>query len=201
MDAVVGTKDFTAMFVWSAQPCNAACHALCRLPQQDAFKYMVTCLMNKISHDDISACAMQLVRDVMSKGQAAGLNVIRAWATSASPYYALQTSPGNFSEPIFRGLDYALDQARQQNLKVSFLITTLAVGLLLCGTELLLWGERSCCFGKWNCCSAEAIAALGSGIAALPALGQMPADLWVMLIIIAADQAIHSIYARPPCPD
>ena len=83
---------------------------------------------------------MQLIRDVMSKGQAAGLNVIRAWATSASPYYALQTSPGNFSEPIFRGLDYALDQARQQNLKVSFLIMTLAVGLLLWGGRLLLWG-------------------------------------------------------------
>lgn len=54
----------------------------------------------------------------MSKGKAASFNMIRAWATSASPYYALQTSPGNFSEPIFRGLDYALDQARQQSLKV-----------------------------------------------------------------------------------
>ncbi|DBA99225.1 hypothetical protein WJX82_007713 [Trebouxia sp. C0006] len=64
-----------------------------------------------------------LIRDVMSKGEAAGLNVIRAWATSASPYYALQTSPGNFSEPIFKGLDYALDQARQQNLKVILSLT------------------------------------------------------------------------------
>ena len=79
--------------------------------------------------------AMQLIRDVMSKGQAAGLNVIRAWATSASPYYALQTSPGNFSEPIFRGLDYALDQARQQNLKACFLSATLAVRIVL------LWGH------------------------------------------------------------
>ena len=68
----------------------------------------------------IHLAALQLIRDVMSKGQAAGLNVIRAWATSASPNYALQTSPGNFSEAIFRGLDYALDQARQQNLKVKY---------------------------------------------------------------------------------
>ena len=54
----------------------------------------------------------------MSKGKAAGLNVVRAWATSASLHYALQTSPGNFSEAVFRGLDYALDQARQLDLKV-----------------------------------------------------------------------------------
>ena len=62
---------------------------------------------------------MQLIRDVMSKGQAMGLNVVRAWATASSQPYALQPSPGNFSEVMFRGLDYALDQARQYNLKVS----------------------------------------------------------------------------------
>ena len=61
---------------------------------------------------------MQLIRNVMTKAREAGLNVVRAWATSASSNYALQTSPGNFSEPIFRGLDYALDQARQLDLKV-----------------------------------------------------------------------------------
>ena len=63
---------------------------------------------------------MQLTRDVMTKGKEANFNVIRAWATSASPHYALQTSPGNFSEAIFRGLDYALDQARQLDLKVVY---------------------------------------------------------------------------------
>ena len=55
----------------------------------------------------------------MSKGQAAGLNLVRAWATASSQPYALQPSPGNFSEVMFRGLDYALDLARQYNLKVS----------------------------------------------------------------------------------
>ena len=57
----------------------------------------------------------------MTKGKEAGLNVVRAWATSASSNYALQTSPGNFSEAMFRGLDYALDQARQLDLKVGCL--------------------------------------------------------------------------------
>ena len=94
---------------------------------------------------------LQLIRDVMSKGQAAGLNTIRAWATSASPNYALQTSPGNFSEAIFRGLDYALDQARQLNLKVSCpdKKSNLCIGLLtlsgmhaLCNMLLFLY-ERA----------------------------------------------------------
>lgn len=62
---------------------------------------------------------MQLIRNIMTKAKEAGLNVVRAWATSASSNYALQTSPGNFSEAMFRGLDYALDQARQLDLKVS----------------------------------------------------------------------------------
>lgn len=68
-------------------------------------------LLNRLSD-------MQLIRDVMTKAKEAGLNVVRAWATSASPNYALQRSPGNFSAAMFRGLDYALDQARQLNLKV-----------------------------------------------------------------------------------
>ena len=62
---------------------------------------------------------LQLIRDVMSKGKAAGLNVIRAWATASSQPYALQPSNGTYSEAMFRGLDYALELARQQDLKVS----------------------------------------------------------------------------------
>ena len=68
-----------------------------------------------------SLSVMQLIRNVMTKAREAGLNVVRAWATSASSNYALQTSPGNFSEAMFRGLDYALDQARQLDLKVCLL--------------------------------------------------------------------------------
>ena len=62
-------------------------------------------------------CA-QLIRSIMDAAVASGLNVMRAWAHAVSPEYALQTSPGVFSEPIFRGLDYALDQARARGLKV-----------------------------------------------------------------------------------
>lgn len=62
-------------------------------------------------------CA-QLVRAIMDEAAAAGLNLVRAWAHASSPEYALQPSPGRFSEPVFRGLDYALDQARQRGLKV-----------------------------------------------------------------------------------
>ena len=57
----------------------------------------------------------------MDAAVASGLNVMRAWAHAVSPEYALQTSPGAFSEPIFRGLDYALDQARLRGLKVPIL--------------------------------------------------------------------------------
>ena len=54
----------------------------------------------------------------MDEAVADGFTVLRAWATAVDPQYSLEPSPGNFSEPIFRGLDYVLDQARQRNLKV-----------------------------------------------------------------------------------
>ena len=54
----------------------------------------------------------------MDQAVETGLNVVRAWAHTVSPEYALQTAPGQFSEPIFRGLDYALDQARRRGIKV-----------------------------------------------------------------------------------
>eukprot|EP00891_Asterochloris_glomerata_P001627 jgi/Astpho2/1627/e_gw1.00030.19.1_t len=59
-----------------------------------------------------------LVRQLMDEAVADGFTVLRAWATAVDPQYSLQPSPGNFSEPIFRGLDYVLDQARQRNLKM-----------------------------------------------------------------------------------
>lgn len=68
----------------------------------------------------------------MSKGQAAGLNMIRAWATASSQPYALQPSPGNFSEAMFRGLDYALDLARQYNLKVKPILSIVYVPPVYC---------------------------------------------------------------------
>jgi mannan endo-1,4-beta-mannosidase len=55
----------------------------------------------------------------MDKAIAAGLTVMRGWAHAVSPEYAMQTSPGQYSEPMFRGLDYVLDEARKRGLKVS----------------------------------------------------------------------------------
>jgi len=60
---------------------------------------------------------VQLVRAILDEAAAAGLTLVRAWAHGSSPEYALQPAPGRFSEPIFRGLDYALDQARQRGIK------------------------------------------------------------------------------------
>ena len=69
-----------------------------------------------------SPCA-QLVRAIMDEAAGAGLNLVRAWAHASSPEYALQPAPGVFLEPVFRGLDYALDQARQRGLKVSAILS------------------------------------------------------------------------------
>lgn len=54
----------------------------------------------------------------MDEAPAAGLTVMRAWAASVDGTYALQTQPGAYNEAVFRGLDYALDEARKRNLKV-----------------------------------------------------------------------------------
>lgn len=62
---------------------------------------------------------LQLLRNIMDQAVSSGLTVMRAMAFGVSPEYALETSPGQFSETIFRGMDYMLDQARQRGIKVS----------------------------------------------------------------------------------
>ena len=54
----------------------------------------------------------------MDKAVANKLNVMRAFATAVDPTYPLASSPGQYNENMFRGLDYALDQARQRGIKV-----------------------------------------------------------------------------------
>jgi len=61
---------------------------------------------------------VQLIRNVMDKAVASKLNVMRAFATTVDANYPLATSPGVYNENMFRGLDYALDQARQRGIKV-----------------------------------------------------------------------------------
>ncbi|KAK9841349.1 hypothetical protein WJX74_004374 [Apatococcus lobatus] len=60
----------------------------------------------------------QLLREIMDQAVSSGLTVMRAMAFGVSPEYALETSPGQYSETIFRGMDYMLDQARQRGIKV-----------------------------------------------------------------------------------
>jgi hypothetical protein len=56
----------------------------------------------------------------MDAAVAAGFTVMRAWSHGVTPNYALQTAPGVYNEAMFRGLDYALDEAQQRNIKVAF---------------------------------------------------------------------------------
>ena len=60
----------------------------------------------------------QLARGYLDTAVANNLNVMRIWAQTVGFNRApFQTSPGVYNENIFRGLDYALDQARQRNIK------------------------------------------------------------------------------------
>jgi len=60
----------------------------------------------------------QLVRSLLQEGAKVGFNVMRAFAFAVNAQYALQPQPGVFSEAVFRGLDYFLDQARQNGIKL-----------------------------------------------------------------------------------
>ena len=62
--------------------------------------------------------ALQLIRELFDMAVASNLNLVRFFAFAVSPEYALQPSPGQYNEAIFRGLDYALDQLRSRGLKV-----------------------------------------------------------------------------------
>ena len=61
---------------------------------------------------------MQLIRTLWDTAVENNLNLVRFFAFGVSPEYALQPSPGQYSEAIFRGLDYALEQLRTRGLKV-----------------------------------------------------------------------------------
>jgi mannan endo-1,4-beta-mannosidase len=66
----------------------------------------------------------------MDAAVAKGFTVMRAWSHGVTPNYALQTGPGIYNEGIFRGLDYALDEAHKRNLKVRN--ATFGLPLLCC---------------------------------------------------------------------
>ena len=58
--------------------------------------------------------------------------------------YALQTAPGQFNEAIFRGLDYALDQARRRGLKASSRLCSILSFCLYLTREF----RRGFCWGR-----------------------------------------------------
>jgi len=60
----------------------------------------------------------QLVRTVLDRAAANSMNLIRTWAHTVSPKYALETSPGQYSEVAFSGLDYLLVEARKRGIRV-----------------------------------------------------------------------------------
>ncbi len=53
----------------------------------------------------------------MDAALAAGLNTLRLWSHGVTAAFSSQPAPGVYTEHMFRGLDYALDQARQRKLK------------------------------------------------------------------------------------
>ncbi|CAL5227333.1 g10275 [Coccomyxa viridis] len=65
----------------------------------------------------------QLIRTLWDTAVENNLNLVRFFAFGVSPEYALQPSPGQYSEAIFRGLDYALEQLRTRGLKAILAIT------------------------------------------------------------------------------
>ncbi len=60
----------------------------------------------------------QLIRSLLDKGRDADLTVVRIWAHTVDAQYAMQTSPGQYNEAIFRGLDYVLAEARLRGIRV-----------------------------------------------------------------------------------
>lgn len=82
--------------------CLSPVHRLCRVSQHTRLKRLV----------------VQLIRTLWDTAVENNLNLVRFFAFGVSPEYALQPSPGQYSEAIFRGLDYALEQLRTRGLKV-----------------------------------------------------------------------------------
>lgn len=64
-----------------------------------------------------------LVRNILDKAQAHGLDVLRTWAHPVSAPYALASGPGVYNEDVFRGLDYLLDEARKRGVRLLLALT------------------------------------------------------------------------------
>ncbi|KAK8956760.1 Mannan endo-1,4-beta-mannosidase 6 [Platanthera zijinensis] len=58
------------------------------------------------------------ISDIFRRGRAMGMTVCRTWAFSDGGANALQISPGRFNERIFQALDFALYEARRNNIRL-----------------------------------------------------------------------------------
>ncbi|XVF01999.1 hypothetical protein REPUB_Repub04eG0138500 [Reevesia pubescens] len=58
------------------------------------------------------------VSAMLQAGAKMGLTVCRTWAFNDGGYDALQTSPGQFDERVFKALDYVIAEARQHGIRL-----------------------------------------------------------------------------------
>ncbi|MBA0828842.1 hypothetical protein Goarm_013473, partial [Gossypium armourianum] len=58
------------------------------------------------------------VSAMLQAGAKMGLTVCRTWAFNDGGYNALQISPGQFDERVFKALDYVIAEARQQGIRL-----------------------------------------------------------------------------------
>ncbi|KAL3642007.1 Beta-mannosidase B [Castilleja foliolosa] len=56
------------------------------------------------------------VTDTFEQASKYGMNVVRTWAFSDGGYRALQTSPGVYSEDMFKGLDFVVSEAKKHGI-------------------------------------------------------------------------------------
>ncbi|KAL6141286.1 hypothetical protein ACLB2K_059576 [Fragaria x ananassa] len=58
------------------------------------------------------------VREILQAGAKMGLTLCRTWAFNDGDYNALQVSPGQFDERVFKALDHVIVEARQQGIRL-----------------------------------------------------------------------------------
>lgn len=92
------------------QQCTAAVHGclLHRLPSFAQFPENCSPSPRLMPPNALccAAPAAQLIRSIMDKAVEHGLTVMRTWAHTVTPHYALQTGPGEYNEAV--GAVYAL---------------------------------------------------------------------------------------------
>ncbi|KAJ3680959.1 hypothetical protein LUZ60_015448 [Juncus effusus] len=58
------------------------------------------------------------ISDVFAEAKSAGLNTCRTWAFNDGQWRALQISPYNYDEEVFKGLDFVVSEARRHKIRL-----------------------------------------------------------------------------------